>query len=111
MTIENCGGDKGQKVLTVKDVGGPGLLAGLGVPGQLGARGGDQAVVGQLLHPQVPGGAAVDAVVPRRHALVVLLARPVRREDERLRGGREAWVGGGGEGARSVSSLGTRARF
>lgn len=70
--------------LTVTDARRPGVLAGFGVSGELRARGGDQAVVRQLLDPQVPGSAAVDPVVPRRDALVVVIPRAVRREDQRL---------------------------
>lgn len=70
---------------TVADAGSSGVLAGFGISGELRPRGGDQAVVGQLLHPEVPGGAAVYPVVPRRNALVVVvLPGAVCGEDERL---------------------------
>lgn len=71
-------------LFTVADAGSSGVLAGFGISGELRPRGSDQAVVGQLLHPEVPGGAAVYPVVSRRDALIVVLPGAVCGEDERL---------------------------
>lgn len=77
-------------VFTVTDAGSSGVLAGFGVSGELCPCGGDQAVVSQLLYPQVPGGAAIDPVVPRRHPLIVVFPGAVCGEDERLGRGSDA---------------------
>lgn len=76
---------------TVTDAGSSGVLTGFGVSGELRPCGGDQAVVSQLLYPQVPGGAAIYPVVPRRHPLIVVFSGAVCGEDERLRRGSDAW--------------------
>lgn len=78
------GGRKHCIHVTVSDAGSSGVLTGFGVSRQLRPRGSDQAVVGQLLDPQVPGGAAVRPKVPRGHPLILVFSGAVGGEDERL---------------------------
>lgn len=75
---------------TVIGAGSSGVLTGFGISRELRPRGGDQAVVCQLLYPQVPGGAAIYSVVPRRHPPIVVFSAAICGEDERLRRGSDA---------------------
>lgn len=84
---------RGRSQPTVADASSPGVLVGFGVPGDLRSSGGDQAVMCQFLHPQVPGGAAVHPIVPRRDAIVVTVAGTVGGEDQRVGRGRDACGG------------------
>lgn len=78
------------RCFTVIDASSSGVLTGFGISGELCPCGGDQAVVSQLLYPQVPGGAAIYPVVPRGHPLIVVFSGAVCGEDERLRRGSDA---------------------
>lgn len=80
-----------QSHFTVTDTRGSGVLAGFSVSGDLRSRGGNQAVVCQLLHPQIPGSIAIYPIVPRWDPLVVALPSAICGEDQRLRGGCDAW--------------------
>lgn len=77
-------------LFTVTDARSSGVLAGLGISCELCSRGSDQAVVRQLLDPQVPWSAAVYSVVPRGDAPVFVVLGAVRGKDQGLRGGCDA---------------------
>lgn len=79
-----------QRDFTITDSRSSRILAGLGVSGELRPRGGNQAVVCQLLHPQIPGSAAVYPVVPRWDALIIILHGTVSSKDQGLGGSSDA---------------------
>lgn len=82
-----------QSDFTITDTRSSGFLAGLGISRKLCPSGGNQAVMCQLLYPQIPGSAAIYPIVPWWDPLIVILPGAICGEDQWLWGGCDAWEG------------------
>lgn len=82
-----------QSDFTITDTRSSGVLAGLGISRKLRPSGGNQAVMCQLLYPQIPGSTAIYPIVPWWDPLIVILPGAICGEDQRLWGGCDAWEG------------------
>ena len=91
-----------QSDFTVADTCGSGVLAGLGISRKLRPRGGNQAVVCQLLYPQIPRSAAIDPVVPWWDPFIIIVPGAICGEDQGLGGGCDASEGRQGRGRITV---------
>lgn len=80
-----------QSDFTITDTRSSGVLAGLGISRKLCPSGGNQAVMCQLLYPQIPGSTAIYPIVPWWDPLIVILPGAICGEDQRLWGGCDAW--------------------